>query len=423
MRRQYSLWSAAVAATFATFLACAGGQTGGGSADADRQRIVNLVPFDIANCFTTKVDLGKTANEYTLQAAYRAARPSVQECLADGRVQNPSAPTRGKATMSIDSTGTSVAVAGEGLQPAGASCIEKAIRAQLDGVSAPPGGKPVTLEAPFERDPRNMVRLGVNDSSDVVGTIRLALPQWCACFDSIKTQAPPELTGSVTLLRPDYVQYADRLPDPKDGGVKITKAVTSALQSTDPSGAQAAACMNDRVNTLPPFKITPDILTVPVQLLLVNSNAPAGSSASAPPSLQFAQLDAAREQKEAESFAALTRRQTVANAYDAQVQAYQTASNSKDPKKRHAAGAMIKDLKSGCAALVKADDEYAKALEGEAAVEQQALQLAQTLKATDPSWADAEKASGGMLADTQKQIDAAKQLRAANDKACPKEKF
>jgi hypothetical protein len=32
----------------------------------------------------------------------------------------------------------------------------------------------------------------------------------------------------------------------------------------------------------------------------------------------------------------------------------------------------------GCASLVKADDEYTKALEGEAAVEQQALTLAQT---------------------------------------------
>ena len=56
-------------------------------------------------------------------------------------------------------------------------------------------------------------------------------------------------------------------------------------------------------------------------------------------------------------------------------------------------------------------------------MEQQALTLAQTLKAKDPSWADAEKASAAALADTQKQIDASKQLRTANEKACPKEKF
>ncbi len=139
--------------------------------------------------------------------------------------------------------------------------------------------------------------------------------------------------------------------------------------------------------------------------------------------MQFAQLDAVREQRQAEAFAALARRQNVANIYDAQVQAYQAAANSKDAKKRKAAGAMVKDLKTGCADLVKADDAYTKALEDEAAVEQQAVTLAQTLKAKDPVWADAEKASSGALADTQKQIDAAKQLRTANEKACPKEKF
>ena len=51
------------------------------------------------------------------------------------------------------------------------------------------------------------------------------------------------------------------------------------------------------------------------------------------------------------------------------------------------------------------------------------MTLAQGLKAKDPQWGEAEKASAGAVADTQKQADAAKQLRAANDKACPKEKF
>jgi len=139
--------------------------------------------------------------------------------------------------------------------------------------------------------------------------------------------------------------------------------------------------------------------------------------------MQFAQLDAVREQRQAEAFTALARRQNVANAYDAQVQAYQAAAGSKDSKKRKAAGVMVKELKGGCVALVKVDDEYTKALENESAVEQQAVSLAQSLKAKDPSWADAETASAAAVADTQKQIDASKQLRAANEKACPKEKF
>ncbi|HUM13632.1 MAG TPA: hypothetical protein VLT82_21980 [Myxococcaceae bacterium] len=415
MGRQFSLLIGIV------LLACAGGQSTGTAAPAERQRVQNLVPFDIGNCFPTKLDLGKTANEYTLQAAFRGARPAIQECLADAKVQNPNVATKGKASLSIDGSTTSVTVAGEGLQPAASSCVEKAIRAQLEGVTVPAGTKPVTLDGPFEREPSTMVRMGINEASDVQGTIRLAVPQWCSCFEPVKTQAPPELGGSVMLTREDVTKYADRLKAP-DGGTVTSKGVNATLQPSDPSGAPLASCLNQRVEALP-LKSSSEQLTVPAQILLVNSNGSTAIPAGVGPTLQFAQLDAVRERRQAEAFAALARRQNVADAYDAQVQAYQAAANSKDAKKRKTAGAMVKDLKGGCAALVKADEEYTKALEGEAAVEQQALSLAQSLKAKDPSWGDAEKASSAALADTQKQIDASKQLRAANEKACPKEKF
>ena len=173
MRRQFSLLTGVI------LLACAGGQSTTAAAPTEqRQRVQNLTPFDIGTCFPSRVDMGKTANEYTLQAAYRAARPAINECLTDARVQNGTTATKGKASMTIDSSGTTVAVTGDGLQPAATSCIEKAIRAQLEGVTVPAGGKPFTLEAPFEREPNTMVRMGLNEASDVEGTIRLAVPPW-----------------------------------------------------------------------------------------------------------------------------------------------------------------------------------------------------------------------------------------------------
>ena len=415
MRRQFPLFIAVVV------LACASGQsTTGGASAAERERVVNLVPFDLATCFPPKLNLGKTANEYTLQAAFRAARPAIGECLADGKVQNPAAATKGKATIAMDASGTRITVVADGLKPAAISCIENAVRTQLAGVSLPEGAKPLTLDAPIEREPASMVRMGINESSDAVGTIRLALPQWCSCFESLRTQAPPELVGPLVLVRPDIAQYADRMKLP-DGGSASKEPVQPALHATEPSGEAAATCVNGQISKLQ-FKTTPEQLTVPIQILLLNSNA-SGFAAGSPPLMQFAQLDVVREQRQADAFAALARRQNVANVYDAQVQAYQAAAASKDGNKRKAAGAMVKGLKTGCAELVKADDAYTKALEDESAVEQQAMTLAQTLKAKDPSWADAEKAAQAAVADTQKQIDAAKQLRNANEKACPKEKF
>ena len=72
---------------------------------------------------------------------------------------------------------------------------------------------------------------------------------------------------------------------------------------------------------------------------------------------------------------------------------------------------------------MKADDAFTTALETQSGVEQKAIELARTLKASDPSWADAEAAATGAAGDTQKQIADSKTLKAANEKACPKTKY
>jgi hypothetical protein len=409
----------------AVILACAGGQTAGGApAVESKQRLSNLVPFDLSNCFTKAIELGKPVNEYALQAAFRASRPALQECLTDGRTYDASKPMKGTAAITVDSSGPKVTVAGEGLQPAAQTCIQKAAGAQLaNAAPLAADAKPVSFTGPFERGAGTAVRLGINEVSDVEGTVRLALPQWCTCFEPYRTKAPPQLSGQIDVVRPEAAKSSDRFKLP-DGGVRSTQPVISTLRSSEsePASTQLASCLNQRIEQLQ-FKTTTDELIVPAQLLLINSNSSETLSPSAPPLLQFAQLDAVIQQREAESFAQLARRQTVADAYDQNVQRYQAGIKSKDAKKRRAADAMVKDLKSGCAALVRADDDYTHALETQAAVEQKALEMARAFKAKDPSWADAETAAVGAAADTQKQLDASRQLRAANEKACPKEKF
>jgi hypothetical protein len=384
--------------------------------------VTNLVPFDLANCFPRAIDLGKPVNEYALQAAFRAARPAVQECLVDTRTYEASKPLKGTATLTVDGSGQKVSAAGDGLQPAAQDCIQKAISAQLANVAPLGADAKLTFTGPFERAPNTGVRLGVNEVSDVEGGIRMALPQWCSCFEPYRTKAPPQLAGNVDVVRAD-VAKSDRFKLP-DGGTRSTQPVISSLKASDgdPAASALAGCVNNRVQELS-FKTSTEELVVPAQVLLINSSSTEPLAASAPPVLQFAQVDAMVEQREAESFAQLARRQTVADAYDRNVQRYQAGIKSKDAKKRRAADAMVKDLKSGCAALLRADDDFTKALEAQGAAEQKAVEMARAFKAKEPSWAEAEGAASGAAADTQKQLDASRQLRAANEKACPKEKF
>jgi len=397
-------------------LGCAGGQTAGAAAaSTERQKVVNLVPFDFSTCSPAKLDLGKTANEYTPQAAFRASRPAIMECLADARNLKPSGPTKGTVSIVIDQSGSTVKVNGDGVPPATQACIEKAVRTELGNLALRPGAKPVNFEGPFDQDPASAVRFGVNESSDALGTIRLALPQMCSCFEPARTQAPAPLKGNVQIVREPKSR-------PADGGTVSPTGVTSTLLGTDPAGGPVASCLNPRIEALA-LKTTSDTLTFPAELLLVNSNATADMVSTAVPQIQFSQLDGVRELRQAEAYAALTRRQQVADTYDDLVGRYQTGSKSKDPKQRKAANALVKDLTTTCAALVKADDEFTAALEVEKSVEQRALDLAQSLKAKDPSWADAERASTAAVAETQKQIDSSKALRTANEKVCPKMKF
>ena len=224
MRRQIPLLTGVL------LLACAGGQSTGSAVAAEqRQRVQNLTPFDIGTCFPSKVEVARIANEYTLQASFRAARPAINECLTDARVQNGTTATKGKATMSIDATGTTVTVTGDGLQPTAIRCIESAIRTQVEGITAPSGAKPYSLEGPFEREPNTMVRMGINEASDVEGAIRLGAPQWCSCFEPVKTQAPPELIGSVTVTRADGKNAPDGGASKSVGrGPPVLRSVRSA---------------------------------------------------------------------------------------------------------------------------------------------------------------------------------------------------
>src|SRR5262249_26785080 len=153
------------------------------------------------------------------------------------------------------------------------------------------------------------VRMGINEASDIQGTVRLALPQWCACFDDFKTKAPPFLSGPVTLTRADQLQHPERFKLP-DGGLPTLKPVSSAVAGPpgDATAAKVVGCLNPKVETLP-LKAGAEQYISPVQLLLLNSNAADTTPSAAPAPVQFAQLDAVREQRQAEAFAALARRQ------------------------------------------------------------------------------------------------------------------
>ena len=320
------------------------------------------MPFDLASCNPRALDLSKPINEFGVQAAFRASRPFIQECLTDAKNYDGTKPLRGKVNTAVDGAGLKVSATGEGLQPAPKACIEKAVAGQLGTVAPlPADAKPISFDGPFERLPNTGVRMGINEASDVEGTVRLALPQWCSCFDDYKTKAPPQLSGMVTLTRKDMLDKPDRFKLPDGTVPKQLLPVSSALAGPagDANASKAAACINGKVNTLPLTSKAEQFLT-PVQLLLVNSNSTEQLPASALPPLRFVQLDSTREQRQADA----SPRWVAAEGgrrLRQKVTTYQTSTVDRCQKRKQAAGILAR-AQTGCAALVKSDDEFTAAL-------------------------------------------------------------
>jgi hypothetical protein len=237
------------------------------------------------------------------------------------------------------------------------------------------------------------VTFGINEGSDFSGHVRLAQEQWCECYAAYPVQAPPVLTAKITLKKAS--------PTP-------TEVTFEPSGSTE--GDQLAACLKTKIAAVP-AKLSSDELTFPHRFVHFNAQA-TELAATLPPELRFYQLELVRGQRAADAAIAFGMRANAAETYDAIVAKYQ---KSKDWK-------LVPELKEKCASLVKAADSWISAVEAQQAAEQQTVTLVGELKAKDEGWNAVETASQTALADTQKDLETAKQRRQQDEAACPKEK-
>jgi len=232
--------------------------------------------------------------------------------------------------------------------------------------------------------------MGLNTSSDIAGTLRLAEPQWCDCFGTLK-DAPPSLSATVS-------QASNQQP-------------TFSFSPSTGEGPALATCLGGKMKELKFATFNTD-LTVSYPVLLINSLA-AAESADARSELQFIQLDAMRAQKAADVALKIAARMNNVGVYDALVAKF---NKTKDTK-------MVKDLKDKCAAMVKSDASWIDALKAQHDLEAHTAQVASGLKAKDPQWAEAETASQKTADGTAAEITKAEGVKVADEKVCPKEHY
>jgi hypothetical protein len=364
----------------------------------ERQQIANITYFDLVNCNPPAHEVSSPLTPEALLGLLVAARPQVLECLADPKA-------RGKARnikFSVDTTATESGwehrITHTDLTPEGEQCIKRTLDKLLDGWAKSverPKGTPVTahLEVEHVGGITPTVSFGANEASDLAGKIRLAEKDWCDCLEPWKDKAPYQLQAKITISQGN--------PNPD-----ITFS-----PSTAPEAQTIQTCLREKLIGLH-LTTASNQLTLPYPFIFVNS-AITEDLPDAPPDLKFTQLEGVRSQVAADSAIKLGNRLVTWNTYDAAVKQYKA-------KPQYS---LVRSLKEKCAALVKADEEWVKALERRADVEQKTADLAISLKAQNPQWAEVEAAARKAAQTIKNDVETATKAKAADSASCPKEHF
>ncbi len=364
-----------------------------------RQKIGNISAVDLAVCFPKAPALPAKINTSVLTGLLVAARPAVMECLVDPKNRGPEDGTEFTIETTLTGGKLTHKVTGTNTTPDGEKCIaagvDKFVATAPDWAAkaaATPGT--VTAKAPFQHSAANMpsVKMGMSEGSDATGLIRIAEISFCDCYEPWKEAEPAVLKASVKLK--------------KAGGNSIAFDA-----QTDPAATQVATCLQPKVSALP-MKTTSDELTVPFTFSFANSSG-TGMYAKADPPMAFMQYEAVRTQYFGASLVADGGRVVAAEAYGALGQQYK-----KDTK-----SVTIKQLQDSCGALLTAHDVYIAALEKQLALEEKAITMLTEFAGKDAGWAPVKEGTEKHAAQSKKDIESAKAVRAEDSATCDKLKI
>lgn len=409
MNRPLSMLFVAVAA-----IGCGPAQQSADSPDgapkAEQQRITNISYSDLAVCFPKPPALPEKLNREILVGLLVASRPQVMECLVDPRNRGGEKTTVVTLQSSVSAGGADTKVGGQNLTPDGEKCIRESIGRWFAAVpnlqgKVAAGEPPVTAEAQFQHTQGSSpsVQLGINEGSDIAGTVRLAQTSWCDCYAGWKDAAPRPLKSKIKLVKPAGA--------PEGAAQSVAPASVSFDPAGDPAADKAAACIQQKVSSMR-FNATSDELTLPYTFLFVHS-AHEEQIAAAPTDIQFIQLEAIRTQRSAAAAIAVGARINAAVIYDGLVKKYQANPDA----------VTVDELKAKCDALLKTDDGWAAAVERQLEMDEKTLALVRELKAKDPQWGRAEEAAQSTVDATKKDLETVKKTRTDDAGICPKERI
>jgi hypothetical protein len=400
------LFTVASVASVAALAACGGADqpgpvtpAGAQGSKVEAQKVANLDYFDVATVAPTPPSLARRPDRDALLGVELAARPVLLECLVDPKNRGPEKATHVVVDATTTDTGVEHHITGTNVTASGAACLENALKAWTKGLPTGPGA-PVEshLEIDHLAGVNPAVVLGVNDASDVAAAVRLALPGWGECFAEWKNAPPRLLRANLKAARA------------KDASPAVLLASVAFEPTADPAAGKVAACLEGKLKTLAIKPPQGESVTVPYVFRLVHSGID-GALPDAPPDLQLVELDLQRARRLSEVAIAIGERAQVLASYDDRVKRYKAKARPE---------VTLAELSDECTALLAAGDKLLVAAERQTATEDATHLFAESHKAKDPAWTEAEATAAKSLSESQRELATYRTLRKKDESACPK---
>lgn len=393
---------------------CAGSQNA--QPTETRERLGNRGIFDVAVCHAgADYTVPEVTTEGTLTGALLLTRPLIFNCLADPQNRGEARETLVKLTATVEGASTTFDVEGDNVTESGRACIRDAVSSAISFKPLEEGAAPVTasMDIPHEVGANAAVVMGINEPSDIVGTIRLAEHGWCDCFGDDPQATPDSFIAQVAFAqegtqveRVTMFRLGDEPPAPP-APEEGEEQIGDRILTEDP----VAQCLAQKLRTVT-FSPTTQAWQLPYAFEFINtlSDTPA---ANATPNARVQQLDARRAAAQSNSIMVAEKGNQAREAYAALVNRYNQNSRS----------VPVPDLVSSCERLTQANDAFIVALEAQQHAEQRIQDYATSQLAEDAGWQGLIDATTKMQEGTATNLANAKTQRDADQQSCPKIQF
>jgi hypothetical protein len=382
----------------------------------NRQRLANRGIYDVAACHVgADYTAPETTTEATVTGALLLTRPLVFNCLADPANRGEAKETVVALSATVSGAETTFDAQGENLTETGRTCIIEAVDKALE--FNPVEGEAVTASMDIEHEvsANGAVVLGINEPSDIVGTIRLAQQGWCDCLGEDPHATPDSFTAQLsfeqggTQVKRITLFRTGETPPAAEGaeGAEGEQAEGDRILTEDPVGQ----CLAQRLRTVT-FQPTEQAWELPYVFEFINSLSDTPAS-NATPNAHVQQLDARRAAAQSKAIMVAESANKARDDYAELVQRYNT--NRRSVK--------VPDLVSSCEKLTQANDAFIKSLEAQQNAEQRIQDFATAQLADDAGWQGLVDATAEMQASTVTNLENAKTQRDADQAACPKINF